>query len=84
MKQARVIGLATGSLVFDEHGKRTKGRDTLGNIIKRNYLKNGYHQINILLDLVSTGGKGSKDYHTPLELVKDYHKRVNSRKKGEK
>lgn len=83
MKQARVIGLASGKLIFDEHGKRTKGRCTLSEIIKKDHLKNGYYQMSILLEYISTGKKGSKDYIKPLELVKDYHKRVNNRKKGE-
>lgn len=83
MKQARIIGLASGNLIFDEHGKRIKGRCTLSEIIKKNHLNNGYHQINILLELVNKGEKGSNEYTIPLMLVKEYHKRINSRKKGE-
>lgn len=84
MKQARVIGLASGKLVFDEHGNRIEKRRTLSEIVKQKYLKNGYYQMSILLEYVNTGKKGSKDYIKPLELVKDYHKRVNYRKKGNK
>lgn len=82
MKQARVIGLASGKLIFDENGNRIKKRCTLSEIVKEKYLKNGYYQMKILLEYISTGEKGSRDYDKSLELVNDYHKRVNNRKKG--
>lgn len=81
MKQARVIGLASGNLIFDENGNRIEKRCTLSEIVKKDYLKNGYYQMRILLEYVSNGEKGSKDYNKPLKLIKDYHKRVNGRKK---